>query len=123
NHQSLGFLPRTAVSFSVILLSDLRVQCRLRLLLRAQSAEASSRPRRLSMIHPTAVIDPKAELDSDVKVGPYALIEGSVQIGSGTEIQGHAVISGCTRVGKNNRIFSAGSELQSERLIGCRDWG
>src|SRR5271166_861934 len=41
NHQSLGFLPRTAVSFSVILLSDLRVQCRLRLLLRAQGAETS----------------------------------------------------------------------------------
>jgi UDP-N-acetylglucosamine acyltransferase len=56
------------------------------------------------MIHPTAVIDPKAEFDSDVKVGPYAVIEGSVRIGSGTEIQGHAVISGCTRVGKNNRI-------------------
>src|SRR4029077_17559859 len=59
---------------------------------------------KLQMIHPTAVIDPKAELDSDVKVGPYALIEGSVRIGSGTEFQGHAVISGCTRVGKNNRI-------------------
>ena len=58
----------------------------------------------LGMIHPTAVIDPKAELDSDVKVGPYALIEGSVRIGSGTEIQGHAVISGYTRVGKNNRV-------------------
>jgi UDP-N-acetylglucosamine acyltransferase len=58
----------------------------------------------LGMIHPTAVIDPKAELDSDVKVGPYAVIEGSVRIGSGTEIQGHAVISGYTRVGKNNRV-------------------
>jgi UDP-N-acetylglucosamine acyltransferase len=56
------------------------------------------------MIHPTAVIDPKAELDSDVKVGPYALIEGSVRIGSGTEIQGHAVISGSVRMGKNNRV-------------------
>ena len=66
--QSLGFLPRTAVSFSVILLSDLRVECRLRLLLRAQGAETSSRTRRLSMIHPTAVIDRNAELDSDVKV-------------------------------------------------------
>jgi UDP-N-acetylglucosamine acyltransferase len=56
------------------------------------------------MIHPTAVIDPKAQIDSDVKVGPYAVIEGPVQIASGTEIQGHAVITGSVRIGKNNRI-------------------
>jgi UDP-N-acetylglucosamine acyltransferase len=56
------------------------------------------------VIHPTAIIDSKAELDSDVKVGPYALIDGSVRIGSGTEIQGHAVISGQTCIGKNNRV-------------------
>jgi UDP-N-acetylglucosamine acyltransferase len=56
------------------------------------------------MIHPTAVIDPKAELDSDMMVGPYALIEGPVVIGPGTEIQAHAVITGSVRMGKNNRI-------------------
>src|SRR6516164_11601268 len=56
------------------------------------------------MIHPTAVIDPKAELDSDMMVGPYALIEGPVVIGPGTEIQSHAVISGPVRMGKNNRV-------------------
>ena len=41
------------------------------------------------MIHPAALIDPKAQIDSDVVVGPYALIEGSVRISSGTEFQGH----------------------------------
>src|SRR6516165_329801 len=56
------------------------------------------------MIHPTAVIDPKTELDSDVSVGPYALIEGNVRVGSVTDIQGHAVISGQTFIGKNNRV-------------------
>jgi UDP-N-acetylglucosamine acyltransferase len=56
------------------------------------------------MIHRTAVIDPKAQLDFDVVVGPYALIEGPVQISSGTEVQGHAVITGSVRIGKNNRI-------------------
>ena len=56
------------------------------------------------MIHPTAVIDPRALLDADVNIGPYALIEGPVQIASGTEIQGHAVITGSVRIGKNNRI-------------------
>jgi len=58
----------------------------------------------LGMIHSTAIIDPKAELDSDVSVGPYALIEGPVRVGSGTEIQGHAVITGSVRIGTNNRI-------------------
>jgi UDP-N-acetylglucosamine acyltransferase len=56
------------------------------------------------MIHRTAVVDPKAQLDFNVVVGPYALIEGPVQISSGTEVQGHAVITGSVRIGKNNRI-------------------
>jgi UDP-N-acetylglucosamine acyltransferase len=56
------------------------------------------------MIHPTAVIDPKAEIDSDVVVGPYVLIEGLVRVSSGTEIQGHAVITGSVLMGKNNRV-------------------
>jgi UDP-N-acetylglucosamine acyltransferase len=56
------------------------------------------------MIHPTAVIDAKAQIDSEVVVGPYVLIEGSVQIAPGTEIQAHAVITGSVVIGKNNRI-------------------
>ena len=56
------------------------------------------------MIHPTAVIDPKAQIESDVVVGPYVLIEGIVRISSGTEIQGHAVITGSVVIGKNNRV-------------------
>ena len=54
------------------------------------------------MIHPTFVTHPKAELDSDVTVGPYALVEGPIVIGRGTEIRGHALISGSVRTGKNN---------------------
>src|ERR1700753_1727179 len=56
------------------------------------------------MIHPTAIIDPKAQIDSDVVVGPYVVIEGSVRISSGTEIQAHAVITGSVGIGKNNRV-------------------
>jgi UDP-N-acetylglucosamine acyltransferase len=56
------------------------------------------------MIHRTAVVDSKAQLDSEVVIGPYVLIEGPVQVSSGTEIQGHAVITGSVRIGKNNRI-------------------
>lgn len=57
-------------------------------------------------IHPTAVIDKEAELDSSVSVGPYAILNGKVRIDAGTAIAGHAVISGPTTIGKNNRISS-----------------
>lgn len=57
-------------------------------------------------IHPTAVIDAAAELDSTVSVGPYAIIEGKVRIGAGSKIAGHAVISGPTTMGENNIISS-----------------
>ncbi len=57
-------------------------------------------------IHPTAVIDKKAELDSSVSVGPYAIIEGKVRIDAGSRIAGHAVITGPTYIGKNNLISS-----------------
>jgi UDP-N-acetylglucosamine acyltransferase len=33
------------------------------------------------LIHPTAVIDPDAQLADDVRVGPYAIIEGPVEVG------------------------------------------
>ncbi len=35
-------------------------------------------------IHPTAVIDPEAELDRSVEIGPYAIIEGPVRVGADT---------------------------------------
>ena len=63
----------------------------------------------MSLIHPAAVIDPKAELDSSVKVGAYTIIGPNVQIGAGSEIGPHAVIEGHTTIGKNNRIFQFAS--------------
>ena len=54
----------------------------------------------MSQIHPTALIDPKAELDSDVSVGAYSVIGAGVQIGRGTTIAPHVVIEGPTRIGK-----------------------
>lgn len=57
-------------------------------------------------IHPTAVVDPKAELDSSVIVGPYAVIEAGVRIDAETKVEPHAVISGPTTIGKRNLISS-----------------
>lgn len=57
------------------------------------------------MIHPTAIIDPSANLAADVSVGPYSVIGANVDIGAGTQIYSHVVVKGPTSIGKNNRIF------------------
>jgi UDP-N-acetylglucosamine acyltransferase len=59
----------------------------------------------MARIHPTAVVDPKAELADDVEVGPYAVIGPKVQIDARTSVGAHAVIDGRTRIGRGNRIF------------------
>ena len=73
------------------------------------------------MIHPTAVIDPAAELAEDVSVGPYSVIDANVTIGAGTDIGPHVVIRGTTRIGCQNRIFqfaSIGEEPQDKKYAG-----
>lgn len=55
-------------------------------------------------IHATAIVSPKAQLDTTVEVGPYAIIEENVKIGARTVIMAHAHISGWTEIGEDNRI-------------------
>lgn len=72
-------------------------------------------------IHPTALIDPKAELDSSVEVGPYTTIGPNVRIGAGTTVGNHVVINGPTTIGSNNRIFhfsSLGEAPQDKKYAG-----
>lgn len=56
------------------------------------------------LVHPTAVIDPEAEIPPDVPIGPYAIIEGPVRIGSGCVIEGHACLSGPLTMGRDNFV-------------------
>lgn len=73
------------------------------------------------MIHPSAIIDPKAVIADDVKIGPYTVIGPEVEIGSGCEIASHVVINGPTKIGRNNRIFqfaSIGEEPQDKKFHG-----
>ena len=60
-------------------------------------------------IHPTAIIDPKAELDSSVTVGAYSVIGANVKVDAGTTIASHVVLQGPTTIGKNNQIFQFSS--------------
>lgn len=57
-------------------------------------------------IHPTAVIDPKAQLGTAVEVGPYAVIEADVRIGDHCAIGPHAHLSGHTTIGEGTRIHA-----------------
>ena len=57
------------------------------------------------MIHPTAIIDPAAEIASDVKIGPYCVIGANVKIGAGSVLQSHVVIDGYTSIGEENSFF------------------
>lgn len=75
----------------------------------------------MSSIHPTAVIEPGAELDAGVEIGPYAVIGPRVSIGFGSRVGPHAVIRGPTSIGSNNRIFqfaSVGEDPQDKKYGG-----
>ena len=75
----------------------------------------------MSLIHPTAVVDPAAELDSSVAVGAYSVIGPHVRIGAGTSIGPHCVIEGHTTIGRDNRIFqfnSIGAISQDKKYAG-----
>ena len=75
----------------------------------------------MSLIHPTALVDPAAELDSSVAVGPYTVIGPNVRIGAGTTIGAHCVIEGHTTIGRDNRIFqftSLGAINQDKKYQG-----
>jgi UDP-N-acetylglucosamine acyltransferase len=74
-----------------------------------------------SRIHPTALVDPRAELDGGVELGPYCVIGPNVRIGAGTRIASHVIVEGHTVIGQRNRIaaFNAiGGEPQDKKYAG-----
>lgn len=73
------------------------------------------------LIHPTALISPRAELFPGVTVGPYAVVEEDVVVGEACEIAAHAVIKRFTTLGQRNRIFEhavLGGEPQDVKFKG-----
>ena len=75
----------------------------------------------MQTIHPTAIVDPKAELDSTVVVGPYTVIGPHVKVQAGTTIGAHCVLEGHTTIGRDNRIFqfnSLGAIPQDKKYAG-----
>lgn len=72
-------------------------------------------------IHPTAIVEPGAELAEDVSIGPYCRVGPQVVLGPGTVVLQGAIVEGLTRLGKGNRIFPyaiVGAEPQDRKYQG-----
>ena len=75
----------------------------------------------MATIHPTAIVDAKAELAAGVEIGPYTIIGPNVVIGENTVVGPHVVIEGHTTIGKNNKFFqfsSIGAAPQDKKWNG-----
>jgi UDP-N-acetylglucosamine acyltransferase len=75
----------------------------------------------MSKIHPSAIVDPKAQLDSSVEVGAYSIIGPNVRIDAGTVVGPHVVIDGHTTIGRDNKFFqfsSIGAAPQDKKWNG-----
>lgn len=73
------------------------------------------------MIHPTAIIDPKAQIDENVEVGPFSIIRENVSIAAGTVIGSHVTIDPYVEIGPDCQIFqyaSVGAVPQAVKFNG-----
>ena len=73
------------------------------------------------MIDKTAIIDPKAKIDLNVKIGPFCVIGANVEIKKDTIIQSHVSILGNTKIGEKNIIYpfaSIGNDPQDLKFKG-----
>ena len=66
----------------------------------------SERPDSAATVHPTALVDPGADLGPNVRVGPFCLIEDDVVIGADCILESHAIIKSGTRIGERNHIHT-----------------
>ena len=73
------------------------------------------------MIHKTSIIDKKAKISNNVKIGAYSIIGPNVEIAENVEIHSHVNIVGNTKVGAGTRIFpfaSIGTDPQDLKFKG-----
>ena len=56
-------------------------------------------------VHPSSVVDPKAQLGDGVVIGPFCTVGPNVKLGARTKLHSHVVVAGVTEVGEDNDIF------------------
>jgi len=57
-------------------------------------------------IHPSAIVDPKAELGENVDIGPYCMVEAHARIGDRTVLSDHVCVRSGTTLGSDCKVFS-----------------
>jgi UDP-N-acetylglucosamine acyltransferase len=75
----------------------------------------------VATLHPTAIVEPGAELAGDVEIGAYSIVRAQVRIGTVTVVGPHCVIEGRTAIGRDNRIAqfnSIGGVPQDKKYAG-----
>jgi UDP-N-acetylglucosamine acyltransferase len=76
----------------------------------------------VTQVHPTAIVDPRAELGEGAEVGAYAVVGADVRIGAGSRVMPHAVLDGVTTLGSRCTVFpfaSVGSRSQDLKFRGA----
>lgn len=74
----------------------------------------------MARIHPTAIVEPGAQLADDVVIGPYCCVGPDVQLDAGVELGAHVVIAGHTRIGKGTRVYPYASLGQPPQHLGYK---
>lgn len=72
-------------------------------------------------IHPSALVDPKAELGRNVVVGPFSVVEAGVVLGDETVLAAHVVLHRGTKIGCRNRVGTGtvlGADPQDKKFRG-----
>src|SRR5579863_3037472 len=75
------------------------------------------------MLHPTAIVHPRAEIGKHVEVGPYFIIGEHVSIGARSVLQAHVVVNGWTEIGADCRLYpfsTVGAASQDRKYAGER---
>ena len=78
-----------------------------------------------SNIHPTAIIEPGAEIGENVTIEPYAIVKSTVKIGDGVTLKSHAYIDGNTTIGSHTTIWpfvSIGTKTQDLKFRGAKTY-
>ncbi len=77
----------------------------------------------MAKIHPTAIIDPSAQLADSVTIGPYCVVGPEVAIGAGTALHNHVTVQALTTIGRDNEIYPCavlGADPQDRKFHGER---
>src|SRR5215510_5157907 len=58
-----------------------------------------------SNVHPTAIVEPGAELCDDVEIGPYCVVGAQVKLARGVKLMSHVVVAGRTSIGARTSLY------------------